>query len=81
MSYLNFVEEGIQPSGKTKYWGVYNTNGTPLMLVHWYAPWRKYTVDTGGYKTICDASCLREIADFLDKINAEHKLEQLKKKA
>jgi hypothetical protein len=81
MSYLNFVEEGLSDSGKTKFWGVYSAPLVFLMRVSWYAPWRRYTVDTGGCKTICDSACLREIADFLDKINAEHKLEQLKKKA
>jgi hypothetical protein len=81
MSYLRFIEEGFSDSGKTKFWGVFSTGGARLMTVSWYAPWRRYTVDTGGCKTICDASCLREIADFLDKVNAEHKLAHQKKKA
>ena len=73
MSYLNFVPNGISPSGKTRKWVVQSLGGTLLMRVSWYAPWRRYTVDTGGCNIICDASCLREIADFLDKANAEHK--------
>jgi hypothetical protein len=73
MSYLNFVPDGVSPSGKTRKWTVQSRDGALLMRVSWYAPWRRYTVDIGGCKTICDASCLREIADFLDKINAEHK--------
>lgn len=73
MSYLNFVLEGTSASGKTKMWRVETTGGMLLMRVSWWANWRKYTVDTGGCKTICDAVCLREIADFLDRVNAEHK--------
>jgi hypothetical protein len=73
MSYLNFVEQGFSDSGKTKIWSVQTTAGVDLMRVSWYAPWRRYTVDTGGCKTICDSSCLREIANFLDTVNAEHK--------
>jgi hypothetical protein len=81
MSYLKFVFEGTSASEKTNIWGVYSEHGPLLMRVSWYAPWRRYTVDTGGCKTICDAVCLREIANFLDKVNAEHKLAQPKKKA
>ena len=74
MSYLDFVEVGHSPSGKTKLWHVQTKLGASLLMrISWYASWRKYTVDTGGCKTICDSGCLREIADFLDKVNAEHK--------
>lgn len=73
MSYLNFVPDGASATGKTNLWRVETTGGTLLMRVSWWAAWRKYTVDTGGCKTICDAGCLREIADFLDKVNTEHK--------
>lgn len=81
MSYLNFIEEGQSDSGKTKHWGVYTSGGMLLMRVSWWANWRRYTTDSGGCKTICDALCHREIADFLDKVNAEHKLEHHQKKA
>ena len=71
MSYLNFVPDGSSPSGKTKKFIVETLGGTPLLSISWYAPWRKYTVNTGG--ATFDSSCLREIADFLDSANREHK--------
>lgn len=72
--YLDFVETGTSPSGKTKIWCVQSKLGHIISIVKWYAPWRKYTAAFEP-ETIFDAMCLREIADFVAAKTAEHKIE------
>lgn len=62
-SFLDFVDGGASPSGKTRRWAVMSKGGASLGTVQWYAPWRRYTFD-GWSGTTFDANCLREIATF-----------------
>lgn len=72
-SHLIFDEHGTSDSGKTKRIDVMALDGATLALIRWYGPWRRYVVypQTG---TLFDASCLRELTQYLDKLMLEHKI-------
>ena len=64
MSFLRF-EEGVAPRGYiTKVWRVNNVDGFTLGCIRWHAPWHRYVFECNGK---FDVSCLREIADFLER--------------
>lgn len=74
--YVEIVEAGTSPSGKTKIWEVRNIskgtheNDVPGWI-QWSGAWR-------GYVYVCDESmydskCLRQIADFIEAANKDHK--------
>jgi len=70
--YLAFIEVGVSQSGKTKIWDMINKNhGDNMGLVHWYGRWRQYTYNIDDLEF--SASCLRDIADFLDEKMKEHR--------
>lgn len=72
MSYLNFVDCGTSPSGKTRMWQVQNiSQGVVLGWVKWYAPWRKYVVDIAS--GLFDPDCLDEISKFARSKTQEHR--------
>lgn len=53
-----------KPGGKTIVWGVRGPKGDMLGTISWMPPWRRYIFDP--YGSVFDATCLREIAQFLD---------------
>ena len=58
-------------------WRILNTRSeTPLGVVEWYGPWQRYVLGWVNTLAIFDAQCHRDIADFLDKVNAEHKVQK-----
>jgi hypothetical protein len=59
---LGFTPEGF--TGKTYVWTV-QCGGVKLGEIRWYAPWRRYCYWPDG-ETILDASCLREVVEFID---------------
>lgn len=64
--YLEFVEMGESPSGKTKIWSVMNSNdGSLLGQVKWYGPWRKY-VFFSEPNCIWSADCLEDLSKFVN---------------
>lgn len=71
-SFLDFVDGGASPSGKTRRWAVMSKGGGSLGTVQWYAPWRRYTFEPWGSTTF-DAACLREIASFCESRTVEQK--------
>lgn len=73
MSYIEFVDIGTSPSGKTRRWNVVSKSNPTVSLgvVYWYAPWRRYAFRTT--ESIFDGSCLQEITDFVNKATTEHK--------
>jgi hypothetical protein len=72
--YILFIEDLRPPHPrKTKVWGCYNkkSNGH-LASVQWFSSWRQYIViPCAG--TIFSAGCLRDIAEFIDAVNTNHK--------
>ena len=73
LSYIDFIDVGTSPSGKTKRWNVVAKASPTISLgtVRWYAPWRRYSFQTT--ESIFDDGCLQEIVDFVKKVTAEHK--------
>lgn len=72
MIYLNFVEDGMSPSGLTKMWRIENTSsGIRVGRVKWNAGWRKYCFFP-ELATVFDSNCLNEITGFLNSVNEEH---------
>lgn len=71
-----YMEAQQLPRGRgrrTSEWRILNAkHGSDLGHVEWYGPWRRYTF-TAAPGAIFDAECLREIAGFLERKNAEHK--------
>ena len=71
MSFLAFTEGTPKP--KTRTWTIQSTmGGGELGTISWYAPWRKYTYHSLP-GLVFDSKCLKEIVDFLDKANSDHK--------
>lgn len=70
--WVTFDYFGVSASGKTKIWTVHSTAGGSLGEVRWFAPWRKYAYypQTG---CLFEEDCLRDIADFVEKVTREHR--------
>lgn len=75
MAFLTFKEIPKPESRKTKLFSVLGIGGCLLGKIAWHAHWRCYTFQEahGVHEWVFDAKCLREIADFLDKLMAERK--------
>lgn len=73
MSFVKFENAGLSDSGKTQKWLLSSTGGALLGTVSWYAQWRRYAFQPIA-GTVLDATCLREIADFVETATTEHKL-------
>lgn len=67
-SRLKFIWSHDSTSGKTSQWSVVskrNDEETFLGYISWRAQWRRY-VFFPAYKTLFDASCMREVAEFIE---------------
>lgn len=69
--YLLVVETRID-NRKTRLWCIVGNDGTPLATIAWWGPWRQYVMVPGA-GTIFNATCLRDIVAFLDRVNAAHR--------
>lgn len=74
--YIEIVQVGTSPSGKTKVWEVRNiSNGTHSDdvpgFIRWHGAWRGYVYECEA--SFYDAKCLRQIADFIDAANKDHR--------
>lgn len=76
MSWITFEHAGKSKSGKTHEWRVQPKDNGALAacigVVKWYGPWRKYTFQPYS-STVFEQDCLRDIADFCEKVTREHK--------
>lgn len=72
--YIEILEAGLSPSGKTKRWVVSNVhpnNAGPLGQIRWHGAWRKYVFEQPD-GAFYDWECLRMIADFIEAATKEH---------
>jgi hypothetical protein len=70
--WIKFELVGQKP--KTSVWNVKSTeDGFILGVVQWFARWRGYAFMPYG-ETVFEKVCLRDIADFVERKNAEHKV-------
>ena len=73
--YIRFQEAQTLPKRKTRRFDCINKrHGGYLGIVGWHASWRQYTYDPE--LTTYSASCLRDIAAFLEELNSEHKAQR-----
>lgn len=71
--YIEIIEAGTSPSGKTKIWHVINKDQQiEIGLIRWHGPWRKYVFEQpeGAFY---DWECLRMIADFIETATKDHR--------
>jgi hypothetical protein len=75
--YIDIVEVGTSPSGKTKIWHVVNkrdpANDVPG-VIKWHGGWRKYVYYSG--EAFYDWQCLRQIANFIEDATNIHKADK-----
>ena len=65
--YMTFVLVERKP--KTTVWDILNRkSGFPLGRIAWYGPWRQYVCSLVE-DAVFNNGCLRDIAEFLDKLN------------
>lgn len=73
--YISAVSHGRPANKKTESWSVCADEGDEIGVVQWYGPWRQYCFMPGG-TTVFHNGCLRDVAAFLDRVNADHKSKQ-----
>ena len=77
--FLRF-EEIPNPGKATKQFDAISiSRASVLGTIKWYGPWRQYCFEPNDF-TIWSDGCLEQIAEFLKKLNQEHK-QSLKAKA
>lgn len=70
--YIEIMYKGTSPSGKTKIWEVQNIHGDDIPgIIRWHGAWRGYVYECEA--SFYDAKCMRQIADFIDAANQEHR--------
>lgn len=75
MSYIQFKEQPKPATRVTRIWRVETLNGASLGEISYFARWRAYTFYPCA-RTTFDASCLKDIATFLEEANKQRKEER-----
>lgn len=71
-NYVVFVFNGVTESGKTAEYNVENdARDDVLGTIGWFGRWRCYAFDPWPYTTY-EKTCLRDIADFCERLTKEH---------
>ena len=80
MTHLRINVSSIK--ARTKAFSVYSTHDNSFLgSIYWWGRWRCYIFQpTQRDATIWSDDCLKEISDFLTKINHEHKIGGLNEK-
>jgi len=69
--YIKFSQLVVKNKMKTTTWDCSNKRtGALLGFVKWFSAWRRYTFHAVG-ETVFDASCLADIAGFLNSLMIE----------
>ena len=67
------VEGPLERTGcKTVRWILIAEDESHLGRIQWYGPWRQYVLEPLA-SAIFHAGCLRDVAAFLDRANAQHR--------
>lgn len=76
MSWITIDLVGPSPSRKTRVWDISAADAEEVFVelgqIKWFARWRKYTFQPKP-ATVYEETCLREIADFCERMTREHK--------
>lgn len=65
MKYIKIIHVGTSPTGKTNIWSVQTLENVEIGFIKWFGSWRKY-VFWPHSGTLYDASCLKEITEFIN---------------
>lgn len=68
--WLEFHRQDPIAGRKTLSWHVRGKSGTHLGVLEWYAPWRQYVLKP-AWPTIFNRGCLRDVADFCERVHKE----------
>lgn len=72
--WLDFRLKPRPTERKTDIYEVWSKDGKSYLgTVSWYAAWRCYAFYPSGRNTVFERTCLRDIAEFLDKLMEERK--------
>lgn len=80
MSYIE-ISEAPSKGKKTRCWEVYTREDSPkdpggmpdyLGVIQWYGPWRGYAFYPEA-STLYEHKCLRDIAEFVERVTREHR--------
>lgn len=76
-TWLEAREAPVPATAVTRRFHIFNAdNGSYVGFIRWYTPWRKYGFfppESGPAAAVFEEVCLRDIADFLEKLTAERK--------
>jgi hypothetical protein len=78
-AWVTFVHQGASPSSKTQLWDVIGSGGPDDIIgeVNWSGPWRQYVFQAAelmaGGGVIFNPACLRQIAEFVESMTADHR--------
>ena len=71
--YISVFQTGTSKSGKTLTFSVRNRRyGDELGTIHWHGQWRQYVYNPADF-TMYSAGCLRDVAGFVEGLNADHR--------
>lgn len=68
-TWITFIRQPDKP--KTQHWKLSSADGTILGEIKWYPSWRQYTYFP-FIQAVYEEVCLREIADFVERLTKEH---------
>jgi len=72
--HLRFDEASLIPGQKTKRYVVVSMHdNTKLGVIKWHGPWRQYIFVTSNFACNWSKDCLRDLADFIQKLMDERK--------
>ena len=74
--WIKFNDLGLSKSEKTQIWEVVTLEGGVIGHIKWYGQWRKYGFFPGA-ATVFENDCLKDIAEFLQKVTNEKKQKAL----
>lgn len=71
--YIEVFLTGTSKSGKTQTFSVRNLrSGDELGTIHWHGQWRQYVYNPADF-TMYSAGCLRDVAGFVEGLNADQR--------
>jgi hypothetical protein len=70
--YMTAIGPEQVPGKITLRWRIVDRHDGPLGVVAWYTNWRQYCFEPSEW-TVFSAGCFLDLADFIRRVNKEHK--------
>lgn len=71
--YIHFVEasgDNKYVNGKHAYECINNRTKSELAIIFWYAPWKEYCFTQSAQGVIFNNTCLADVQNFIEQLNA-----------